>query len=269
MSAGAINASAFALFPKGEEKQASEWIDQIWARLKSDDIYDTFLGGEIAALWHSSMYDTEPGRETLKRLIQESGKVGFSRRLAINAVDANTGEIFTMTEASVPFMDFQEAILASSAVPALFPPIQLQGHLLIDGGTAHNVNIEEAIQRCMEIVDDESKITIDIIICNPESIQVIPKEDRNTWENFKRSMSIKDFYRQTRLINRVKSAHPTINWRFEIRQSKQLTGLDKISFTPEVTLPVHNTGVKDARKHIQEYVAKEYEAMGYKREMER
>ena len=55
--------------------------------------------------------------------MKESGKSSFHRRLSISAVDANTGEVVTMTDKSVPFNEFQEAILASASVPALFPPV--------------------------------------------------------------------------------------------------------------------------------------------------
>ena len=69
------------------------------------------------------MYDTEPGSKKLKSLIEESKKSSFSRKLVINAVDANTGEVVAMTDSSVPFSEFHNAILASASVPALFPPV--------------------------------------------------------------------------------------------------------------------------------------------------
>ena len=51
VSAGAINASALALYPPGEEKKATEWNLQTWENLTSDDIYETYIGGQLAFLW--------------------------------------------------------------------------------------------------------------------------------------------------------------------------------------------------------------------------
>ena len=42
----------------------------------------------------------------------------------------------------------------------------------MDGGTVWNVNISSAINGCLTKVDDESKITVDILICSgPDSIK--------------------------------------------------------------------------------------------------
>jgi len=51
-------------------------------------------------------------------------------------------------------------------MPVIFPPKKYDGHIFIDGGSTWNSNIVTAIDRCREIVDDDSKITIDIVICS-------------------------------------------------------------------------------------------------------
>lgn len=35
----------------------------------------------------------------------------------------------------------------------------------MDGGTVWNVNIDSAVKQCLTIVDDESKITVDVVVC--------------------------------------------------------------------------------------------------------
>jgi hypothetical protein len=35
----------------------------------------------------------------------------------------------------------------------------------MDGGTTWNLNISSAVNGCLTMVDDESKITIDVLIC--------------------------------------------------------------------------------------------------------
>lgn len=80
-------------------------------------------------------------------------------------VDANTGEEIQYNEKNTAWGDFAQAALASSSVPGIFPPQAFEGHMLIDGMTAWNTNVEDAIQRCKEITTDESKITVDVLIC--------------------------------------------------------------------------------------------------------
>ena len=36
----------------------------------------------------------------------------------------------------------------------------------MDGMTAYNINVEGAIKQCKQLVDDESKIIIDTMMCN-------------------------------------------------------------------------------------------------------
>ena len=64
---------------------------------------------------------------------------------------------------------------------------------LVDGGTQWNVNIEAAIEQCMEIVDDEADIIVDVAICfHPQT----PTEAKagNTIENWLESFSIHRYY---------------------------------------------------------------------------
>jgi len=39
----------------------------------------------------------------------------------------------------------------------------------MDGGTVWNTNLVSAVERCREIVDDDSQITLDVIVCDQKS----------------------------------------------------------------------------------------------------
>jgi hypothetical protein len=70
----------------------------------------------------------------------------------------------------------------------------------MDGGPFANANLNTAIELCKEIVgDDESKITVDILVCGavspikPEKHNILhPKE--HTIGNFLRTLKIKNYY---------------------------------------------------------------------------
>ena len=59
-------------------------------------------------------------------------------------------------------------MLSSASIPFVFPnrPWDDLDVICTDGGAAYNIDIVSAVQRCMEIVEDESQITIDIIMNN-------------------------------------------------------------------------------------------------------
>ena len=59
--------------------------------------------------------------------------------LALNASDLNTGEVVVLREG--PLVD---AILASSAIPGIFPPVPWGGRLLVDGDIVEKVPVTAA-----------------------------------------------------------------------------------------------------------------------------
>ena len=81
---------------------------------------------------------------------------GFKRAISVSAIDVQNGEITIFDEYNTPYDEFYLAVAASSAMPGVFPPVSYQGHILMDGGVAYNTQVDQAIKRCKEIVDDDS-----------------------------------------------------------------------------------------------------------------
>ena len=87
-----------------------------------------------------ALYDTAPGVETLRKILAAYPD-GFKRKVAVSAVDANTGERVLMTDEDVAFEDFHYAVIGSASVPGAFPPMKFNGHLFMDGMTAYNTDV--------------------------------------------------------------------------------------------------------------------------------
>lgn len=82
--------------------------------------------------------------------------------------------------------------MASGSIPTVFPPRYFQGQYFMDGGTTWNVNISSAINGCLSMVDDESKITVDILICDDPSVQ--DYSVGTTIDNFLRRRAISKYH---------------------------------------------------------------------------
>ena len=99
-----------------------------------------------------ALYDTAPGVETLRKILAAYPD-GFKRKVAVSAVDANTGDRVLMTDKNggcdftkslceeVAFEDFHKAVISSASVPGAFPPMNFNNHLFIDGMTAYNTDV--------------------------------------------------------------------------------------------------------------------------------
>lgn len=78
--------------------------------------------------------------------------------------------------------EYADAIVASSAVPVLFPFSEFKGEKLMDMFSVKwNLNIASAIDKCLEIVDDESQITLDVIMMYPDRVAPIDKKDAKSY----------------------------------------------------------------------------------------
>jgi len=81
------------------------------------------------------------------------------------------------------------AIKASASIPVAFPPQEIDGRYYMDGGTMWNTNIVTAIDRCMEMVGDQKKIVLDVIISDAIYDQYENKTSKNAMENYFREQS--------------------------------------------------------------------------------
>ena len=86
--------------------------------------------------------------------------------MTVSTVDANTGKYESYTEVGTSIEDIPYAVVGSSSIPLIFPPNDhFPGKLHIDGGTVYGVDLVSAVGRCRELVDDDSKIVLDVILC--------------------------------------------------------------------------------------------------------
>ena len=74
--------------------------------------------------------------------------------MTASCVDVNTGNYYLMDET---VNDIVKAVVSSSAMYFFFPTQKWpDGAVCMDGGTVWNVNLVSAIEKCREIVDNDS-----------------------------------------------------------------------------------------------------------------
>jgi NTE family protein len=135
-SAGALNGSWLA-----SGRDASGLIE-LWHGLERRSLFPLHpLLGLRAFLGRIDHFVPNTG---LRRLLDR--QLGFSRMedapvdFAVLATDILSGD-----EAVLQTGSAIEAVLASSALPGIFPPVRIDGRLLFDGGIANNTPISTAI----------------------------------------------------------------------------------------------------------------------------
>ena len=103
--------------------------------------------------------------------------------MGVSCVNVNTGNYHIFDET---YDDFVGAVVGSAAMPFIFPHENLEvdgtSVVCMDGGTAWNVNLKSAVDRCLEAVGDESLIDLDVIMAGDHELAPY-KNTTNTWGN--------------------------------------------------------------------------------------
>ncbi len=134
-SVGALNATFMATGPTIARLDA---LSDIWINLKREDIFPKSHFHQLANLLrhHDHVYDPK----ALRLLIDRFAPTGDLGDLAI-PTHVVTTNLSTGEESWWSSGPLVEVLAASTAMPGLFPPVDLNGHLHVDGGVLHTVPI--------------------------------------------------------------------------------------------------------------------------------
>jgi NTE family protein len=91
----------------------------------------------LTAALPNGIFDSEPLEEFMRSVFSARGRTNdfrqLTRRLYIVATDLNTGEAARFGEPGMDHVPISRAIQASTALPGLYPPVQVDGNVYADG----------------------------------------------------------------------------------------------------------------------------------------
>lgn len=138
-SVGAINGTYFAAAPNAA---GVEELGNIWRDLHRRDVFPLSPIGGLLSLLSLRNHVINPA--SLRRVVEKHLPVERleEARIPVHviATDVMTGEEVRLSSGSAA-----DAIMASAAIPALFPPVQIGGRHLSDGGLANNTPLSTAV----------------------------------------------------------------------------------------------------------------------------
>ena len=136
-SVGAINAASVG---QGFTKSRLQHLASIWSELKTSDIFGR--PGLRSALGLLSGRGALSSSDNLFRLLKENLPQSHSDLVIQTAVVAT--EFHTGRPAILSQGDLALNVLASSAIPMIFPRVSVGGHQLVDGGVVAHVPLAQA-----------------------------------------------------------------------------------------------------------------------------
>ena len=140
-SIGALNGAYLAGHP---DLAGMSSLGDLWSSVRRPDVFRinvrSLLGGFLGRRDH--LFEALG----LRRVISHAD-LGFTRLeeaplpVHVVATDLVTGMAVVLSEG-----DATEALMASSAIPGIFPPVTIGGRMLVDGGVLANLPVSQAIE---------------------------------------------------------------------------------------------------------------------------
>lgn len=138
-SVGALNAVFTGENPTSE---GARKLGEIWMRMRRDDL---FPGGRIVSAWHAFRKGSHVfSNAGLRRIIETELGVRTFEELAV-PVQLVAAELHTGEETWFDSGPIEDRLLASCAMPGVFPPVEIDGITYVDGGIANNVPVSRAV----------------------------------------------------------------------------------------------------------------------------
>lgn len=139
-SVGAINGAAVASAPAGETIVR---LGAMWEALGQDQIFGGGVLGRLGTLARSRTHLHD--NDGLRALLDEQAPGQLIEQLEVPfqcvAACIETARAHWFTEGSLT-----TAVLASSAVPGLLPPVAIDGLHYVDGGLVHSIPVGRAVE---------------------------------------------------------------------------------------------------------------------------
>jgi NTE family protein len=138
VSAGALNGAFLAYDPT---ETTMDLLSVLWSSVRTRDILPFSVGLLLGLIgWRGHLADSHGVRQLLERELPFRQFSATRVPLVIVAAEQSTGSEVLISEGNVI-----DAILASSAIPGVFPPVELGGRTLVDGVVAVGTPISTAV----------------------------------------------------------------------------------------------------------------------------
>jgi len=250
ISTGAINSGGVAQFPMGQEKQMADFLVNVWLSLNNSAVYVNWPGGLVEGLiYEYGIFNNAPCKETLKYYYNK----GFRRNITVGATNYNDATTVQFTERLLGD-EMLEGIVSSGTPPFVFPHQQFRGSVYADGGCIVNLDYFAAVERCREVVDKDSDITIDLIFDFKPAIQNDTKSFTTLDVAWRVYLEILPYNNAFWFYYSALNAYPDVNFRYVILPTSSIPDGRvpdvPLDFSKKVLENEIKLGKEDAQKAI-------------------
>jgi NTE family protein len=139
-SVGALNAAFMAAGPTTERLDT---LERVWRGLRGNDIFVGTRRSQLAHLLrrHDHIYDSSGLAAIIRAHLPFVDLADFPVQLEVVTTDLHEGAARWWSTGRLV-----DVLCASAALPGVFPPVRLDGHMHVDGGVLTPIPIQRAIE---------------------------------------------------------------------------------------------------------------------------
>lgn len=166
VSAGSLNAMFLSFYTNVSE--AIPILKKEWVNLKTNKMYKST--NLVFPYNHRSLLDNKPYHDYLINFIQ-GNDYHINMPLRISATSLKSGNSVIFSDRKFIDQNKVEILMASSAIPLIFPVVEFENDYFVDGGEISNICIEQMI------VNDDETYHLDIVTASPLITASKPEPD--------------------------------------------------------------------------------------------
>ena len=211
ISVGSMNGAGMSMYERGRESEAKDFLLDMWRQTSSRDVYKNWPWGGIVtgALFKPGLFDNSPLDDFLRSVLTKP-----MRNFLVGAARVIDGKLTVWNVANDTLDQAVPKIVASAAIPGMFPPQEVDNELYYDGGVAKGVNIFDGIQFCKDNGFDESLIDLDVALCAGASRVDLSTKELKSLGMLMRSNEISSFYNSAMGgVKKARERFPKVNFR--------------------------------------------------------
>lgn len=159
-SIGALNGGYLAQALEGDLPVWWSALEDLWCDTETSDVYNRWFFGELAALWKTSVYQSQGVRDFIHSNIDPVALQDSGRKFRCVYVSWRTRKILVGAESDADILD---EIYASASYPVFFEPAIVEGELCTDGGVREIAPIGLAL--------DLGADDVDVVVCSNPNVE--------------------------------------------------------------------------------------------------
>lgn len=130
------------------------WLGDLATHPLDTNFTDVF--GRLGALIPTGLFDNNEIEVFLRKLFEAHGRTNdfreLARKLYVIGVELDTGATVRFGAPGLDHIPISRAIQASSALPGLYPPVEIEGKFYVDGALRRTLHASVALEAGAELV---------------------------------------------------------------------------------------------------------------------